>query len=471
MSDSDSDLDLPPTAVAIGAPSPAAETSSAREGDPPEVPEAAGLSEPAHKPVPVTLITGYLGSGKSTLVNHILTAKHGYRIAVILNEFGQEVGIERAMLQDQEGKASSLEEWVELANGCLCCSVKDDFVQALEALMQKRNKFDYILVETTGLADPGPVASALWTDEEVESGVLLDAVVTVVDARNLPRQLAEERSNGAVNEAQRQIAYADVLLLNKVDLVAGEAALAGLEHTIRHINTEEHGGSAAGSSSHIRSNAHDSSVTSVSLRSSCPLDLERFKRWLDVLLWEPGDQRIYRMKGVLFRHDKEGKDRDQLQRRQDELSALLSAVLTGSTLLMLFLLRKLGGVLAERESLKVSQQALLKQVQGLHIEYNRLTKEHDGSAARPAVDAEVAKLKASLEAQKKEKQQIEAKLEEAQAIRKTAVANAEALKSQSKGLENEYDRLLADYDKLKSRLAQVDPASGSVARPGIKKDE
>mmetsp|Transcript_16881 Transcript_16881/g.40239 ORF Transcript_16881/g.40239 Transcript_16881/m.40239 type:complete len:482 (-) Transcript_16881:583-2028(-) len=289
-------------------------------------PQEASPKEHDHKPVPVTLITGYLGSGKTTLVNHILTAPHGYRIAVIMNEFGSEVGIESALVKEPEaGKAKPMvEEWVELSNGCLCCSVKDNFVQALEALMGKRDKFDYILIETTGLANPGPVATALWTDPELEAGVCLDAIVTVVDAHNIGRQMKESRPCGSVNEAQQQIAYADVVVINKVDLV-GEGELFSLREEILSINAgarilctsrsridlgevlgiEAYNGTKAvegtacaeGRSDHV----HDSGVSTVSLRAAGHVDLERFKCWLDGILWEEDQatRDIFRMKGLL----------------------------------------------------------------------------------------------------------------------------------------------------------------------------
>ncbi|KAK9839865.1 hypothetical protein WJX81_007319 [Elliptochloris bilobata] len=250
------------------------------------------------EPVPVTLITGFLGAGKTTLVNYILTAKHGYRIAVICNEFGEEVGIEHATLQPEAGGAQALEEWVELANGCLCCSVKTEFVQALEALMQRRSRFDYILIETTGLADPGPVAAALWADAELEAAVGLDGVVAVADARNLARQLAEPREAGAVNEAARQLAYADVVLLNKVDQ-ASEGVLTELEARIRGINA------AAALVRTQRCRVDLARVlhgfATVSVRLAGDLCLGRLRAWLDELLWErgPSTPDVLRAKGVL----------------------------------------------------------------------------------------------------------------------------------------------------------------------------
>jgi len=185
----------------------------------------------------VTLITGFLGAGKTTLVRHILSANHGMRIAVILNEFGD--AVEGAYFQDLEGLKSASGEWVELANGCMCCSVKSDFVQALESLLAKEQKPEYIIIETTGLANPGPVAAALWTDEEVEAGVQLDSIITVVDAINIDRQLHDPRPDGTVNEAQVQVAYADLILLNKMDLCQ-EEAIVRAEADIRAINSSVH---------------------------------------------------------------------------------------------------------------------------------------------------------------------------------------------------------------------------------------
>ncbi|KAF5836021.1 CobW/HypB/UreG, nucleotide-binding domain-containing protein [Dunaliella salina] len=196
-----------------------------------------GQEDEQDGPVPVTLITGFLGSGKTTLVRHLLTADHGLRIAVILNEFGESV--EGAYWQDLEAMRAMSGEWVELDNGCLCCSVKNDFVQALESLMRKKQKPQAIFIETTGLANPGPVAAALWTDEEIEAGVQLDSIITVVDGININRQLRESRAEGAVNEAQVQVAYADLVLLNKMDLCSEEAVVRA-EAGIRAINSSVH---------------------------------------------------------------------------------------------------------------------------------------------------------------------------------------------------------------------------------------
>lgn len=277
--------------------------------------------------VGITMITGYLGAGKTTLVNYILNEKHGRRIAVILNEFGDELGIEKAMVNDGDGGAL-VEEWVELGNGCVCCSVKHSFVQALEQLLERRERFDHILLETTGLANPGPVAAVLWVDDQLESPVHLDSIVTVVDARNLKQQLADTRENGAVNEAYLQIAFADVVLLNKVDLVTGgttevedlEAQIHNINGLVKIVRSErcqvdlkdvfERRAYKAQPSADVETflqlderDVHDRMVGTVSFSASEAADLDKVNDWLGELLWEGGmDSEIYRMKGVFNIH-------------------------------------------------------------------------------------------------------------------------------------------------------------------------
>uniref|UniRef100_A0A8C4P649 CobW C-terminal domain-containing protein n=1 Tax=Dromaius novaehollandiae TaxID=8790 RepID=A0A8C4P649_DRONO len=174
---------------------------------------AGGAQAGASARIPVTIITGYLGAGKTTLLNYILTEQHSKRIAVILNEFGEGSALEKSLAISQGGEL--YEEWLELRNGCLCCSVKDNGVKAIENLMQKRGKFDYILLETTGLADPG--------------------IVSVVDAKYGLQHLTEEKPEGLINEASRQVALADLIIINKTDLVSGEE-LNKIRTSVRSIN-------------------------------------------------------------------------------------------------------------------------------------------------------------------------------------------------------------------------------------------
>ena len=172
--------------------------------------------------VPVTILTGFLGSGKTTLLNRILSEEHGKRIAVIENEYG-EVGIDQALVINAD------EEIFEMSNGCICCTVRGDLIRVLGNLMKRRDKFDYVLVETTGLADPGPVAQTFFMDDEIRAEFSLDGIVTLVDAAHIEQQL------GRSDESTEQIAFADILVLNKTDLVNGEA-LDRLESRLRDMN-------------------------------------------------------------------------------------------------------------------------------------------------------------------------------------------------------------------------------------------
>ncbi|XP_053727877.1 zinc-regulated GTPase metalloprotein activator 1 [Synchiropus splendidus] len=203
------------------------------EDDCPELVPIDPQPSPVTEQIPVTIITGYLGAGKTTLLNYILTEQHNKRIAVILNEFGEGSALEKSLAVGHAGEL--YEEWLELRNGCLCCSVKDNGLKAIENLMQKKGKFDYILLETTGLADPGAVASMFWVDAELGSDIYLDGIVTVIDAKYGLQQLNEEKTDGLVNEAARQIALADLTIINKTDLVNDEE-LVQIRDAVRSIN-------------------------------------------------------------------------------------------------------------------------------------------------------------------------------------------------------------------------------------------
>ncbi|EXC26249.1 hypothetical protein L484_022823 [Morus notabilis] len=182
--------------------------------------------------VPATIITGFLGSGKTTLLNHILTSQHGKRIAVIENEFG-EVDIDGSLVASH---SSASEEIVMVNNGCLCCTVRGDLVKMLlELVKKKRDKFDHIVIETTGLAKPAPIIETFCTDELVSRYVKLDGVVTLVDSKHAMQHLKELKPRFVVTEAVEQIAYADRIILNKIDLVS-EDQLETLTKRIKKIN-------------------------------------------------------------------------------------------------------------------------------------------------------------------------------------------------------------------------------------------
>ncbi|EPE08693.1 cobw domain-containing protein [Ophiostoma piceae UAMH 11346] len=192
--------------------------------------------------VPLTIVTGYLGAGKTTLLNYILTAEHGKKIAVIMNA----LDIEKSLTINRNGEA--VEEWLDVGNGCICCSVKDTGVNAIESLMAKKGKFDYILLETTGLADPGNIAPLFWMDDGLGSTIFLDGVVTLVDAKNILRSLDEPEGSDPTSEhnhadehgplmttAHVQISHADVIVINKADLV-NDDELARVRERIQSIN-------------------------------------------------------------------------------------------------------------------------------------------------------------------------------------------------------------------------------------------
>jgi G3E family GTPase len=289
--------------------------------------------------IPVTVLTGYLGAGKTTLLNRILSEPHGQKFAVIVNEFG-EIGIDNDLVVGAD------EEVFEMNNGCICCTVRGDLIRIIDGLMRRKGKFDAIIVETTGLADPAPVAQTFFVDENVGKRAKLDAVVTVADAKWLKDRLRD------APEAKNQIAFADVILLNKTDLVS-EADLREVEARIRGINpyatlhrTErcaiplaevlgrnafdldrildiepaflkegnghdhhhdhdhdhdhdhehDHGG---------LKHYHDEDMQSFSLKSEKPLDPDKFFPWIQNLVAQEG-QKILRCKGILsFKGDPE----------------------------------------------------------------------------------------------------------------------------------------------------------------------
>lgn len=278
-------------------------------------------------PLPVTVLTGYLGSGKTTLLNRILSEDHGKRYAVIVNEFG-EIGIDNDLIVESD------EEIYEMNNGCVCCTVRGDLIRTVEGLMRRPGRFDAILVETTGLADPAPVAQTFFMDDDVRAKTRLDAVVALVDAKHLPLRLKDSK------EAEDQIAFADVVVLNKTDLVSAEE-LAQVEATVRAINpaarihkTERSGVALAevldrgafdlsralendphfldadehdhdhdghDHDHHHASDIHDVSVQSISLRAG-EMDPRKFFPWIEKTTQIDGPN-ILRLKGIIALKD------------------------------------------------------------------------------------------------------------------------------------------------------------------------
>ena len=257
--------------------------------------------------IPVTVLTGYLGSGKTTLLNHILTQEHDQKVAVIVNEFG-EIGIDNQLVVDSD------EEILEMNNGCICCTVRGDLIRIISKLLERREHFDHLIIETTGLADPAPVIQSFFVDEILYKQTELDAVVTVVDAKYI-------QDHWDSSEAQEQIAFADVILINKTDLVSQEQ-IKELTDKIRSLNAiakiqptqncKIDIDSIFGIGAFDLKNAltidpqflaeaaheHDESIASVAIAKEGIVNGDQLNRWLNQLVQAIG-QDIFRMKGIL----------------------------------------------------------------------------------------------------------------------------------------------------------------------------
>ncbi len=291
--------------------------------------------------IPVTVLTGYLGAGKTTLLNRVLTENHGKKYAVIVNEFG-EIGIDNDLVVGAD------EEVFEMNNGCICCTVRGDLIRIIGNLLKRKGKFDAILVETTGLADPAPVAQTFFTDEDIKKKTRLDSIVTVVDAKHIEQRLKDS------NEAEEQIAFADIVLLNKTDLVSPEELkrieahvrklnpFAKIHHTVRsgigldkildmgafdlnrileldpcflhghafdathdHAHDHDHDhhghdhhGHGHHHDEHAANPLHDTDIRSISVTTDKPLSETKFDAWINEVLMSQG-QDILRCKGIL----------------------------------------------------------------------------------------------------------------------------------------------------------------------------
>jgi G3E family GTPase len=270
------------------------------------------ITDRVDRRIPATVVTGFLGSGKTTLINRILREQHGRKLAVIVNEFG-EVSIDgQLVIHDEEAQL------VEFNNGCLCCTVRGDLVETLGRLQARAGHLDGILIETTGLADPAPVASTFFAADEVKAGIRLDAFVTVVDAVNLERNLAQS------NEAVEQVAFSDIILINKMDLVNSDQ-VATIERRIRTLNPLAkiyHTWNSEVDLAAIldvkafdlvqklevdpeflgdHQHEHDPSIGSFVLEESRPIDINRLMTWMNGVAQERGED-LYRTKGIFRAH-------------------------------------------------------------------------------------------------------------------------------------------------------------------------
>ena len=266
--------------------------------------------------VPVTILTGYLGSGKTTFVNYLLKENHGHKFAIIENEFG-EVGIDDGLVLQTD------EEIIEMMNGCICCTVREDLIVTIKKLLEtKKGKFNHILIETTGLADPAPVAQTFFVDEDMSNLCRLDSIITFIDAKFTGQHLDEEKPEGVENEAHEQVAFADVLILNKTDLV-DESELETIKKKLKAINVHapiiESQYSKVPIDKVINIKAfdlektlemddgfldtdaehqHDSSISSFGIHIEGQFRMEELNGWLGKLMMEKG-QDLYRSKGIL----------------------------------------------------------------------------------------------------------------------------------------------------------------------------
>lgn len=300
------------------------------------------IEEDKNKRVPITILTGYLGSGKSTLLDQI--SKRGdRRLAVILNEFGDSIDIEKSLTY-RDNENNEIEEWLDLGNGCLCCTVKDNGVAAIERLVNKKKNFDHIILETTGLADPGPITTMFWLDDGLLSNVYIDGVVTVLDSENIEKCLndiddthnhsehhGDHHDEGKdLTVAHIQIALADVILLNKIDKITANDK-DRIENRIRSINSnvpiyetsygdisldkilDLHAYEAKDINELINvktTNVHDHRMGTVTFdfrKFKNDQDYDNFEKFLQDILWDEresnGRMEIHRTKGLIFLKD------------------------------------------------------------------------------------------------------------------------------------------------------------------------
>jgi len=268
------------------------------------------------KKIPVTILTGYLGSGKTTFVNYLLKENHGYKFAIIENEFG-EVGIDDGLVLQTN------EEVIEMMNGCICCTVREDLIKTIKKLVKtKSDKFNHIIIETTGLADPAPVAQTFFVDEEISELCNLDSIITFIDSKFTAQHLDEKKPEGVENEAREQVAFADILVLNKTDLVSKEE-LEIIKSKLKSINVHapiietQYSKVPIDKIINIKAfdldktlemddgfldidaeHQHDSSITSFGIHIIGSFHYIKLDNWISKLMVEKGMD-LYRSKGIL----------------------------------------------------------------------------------------------------------------------------------------------------------------------------